>query len=43
MFSVILIHCVVATTDGNKIVYEYKKNLPYDVIEKDCLVEVIAY
>jgi len=38
--SVVLIHCTVSLADGSKVVYEYKKNLPYDVIEKDCTVQV---
>ena len=38
--SVVLVRCIVSVTDGSKIVYEYKKNLPYDIIEKDCTVEV---
>jgi len=38
-----IIQCNVTTTEGNNIVYEYKKNLPYDVIEKDCTVEVETY
>jgi len=38
-----LIHCIITLTDGSKVVYEYKKNLPYDVIEKDCNVEVTVY
>lgn len=38
--GVVLIHCIITLTDGSKVVYEYKKNLPYDVIEKDCNVEV---
>lgn len=38
--GVVRIHCIVTKADGNKVVYEYKKNLPYDVVEKDCTVEV---
>jgi len=38
--SVVLINCTVTLADGSKVVYEYKKNLPYDVIEKDCTVQV---
>jgi len=41
--SIVCIHCIVTATDGNKVVYEYKKNLPYDVIEKLCNVEVCIF
>jgi len=37
-----VVRCTVVTKDGNNIIYEYKKNLPYDVVEKDCTVEVTA-
>jgi len=38
--SVVEVRCTVLLTDDSKITYEYKKNLPYDIIEKDCTVEV---
>lgn len=38
--GVVLIRCTVPQTDDSKITYEYKKNLPYDIIERDCTVEV---
>lgn len=43
MRSAVLIRCIVAQSDGSKITYEYKKNLPYDIVEKDCTVEVSCF
>ena len=43
MHSAVLIRCIVAQSDGSKITYEYKKNLPYDIVEKDCTVEVSCF